>query len=79
VPINVADPNDFKRNKMPLNRKNCEPGEIISMDPSGLIPPKAAKGEPLFYLFKDEFNHAVCGKDQPEASGTLCIGESRSY
>jgi hypothetical protein len=39
------------------------------MDPSGLVTPATANGEPLFFLFKDvktEFNHVVTGLDQSE-------------
>jgi Reverse transcriptase (RNA-dependent DNA polymerase) len=64
---NARDPNDFSRETSQLNSKNASPGSIISMDPSGLISPSTAKGETLFFLFKDiktEFDHVVLSKSQ---------------
>jgi hypothetical protein len=64
---NDADPNDLSRETSQLNSKNAAPGSIISMDPSGPISPATAKGDTLFFLFKDvktEFDHVVCSKNQ---------------
>jgi hypothetical protein len=68
---NARDPNDFSRETSQLNSKNASPGSIISMDPSGLVSPATAKGETLFFLFKDiktEFDHAVFSKSQDTES-----------
>ena len=66
-PRNARDPNDFSRETSQLNSKNALPGNILSFDPSGLITPPTAKGETLFFLFKDvatECDHAVLAKSQ---------------
>jgi hypothetical protein len=64
---NARDPNDFSRETSQLNSKNALPGSIISMDPSGLVSPSTAKGETLFFLFKEvktEFDYVVLSKSQ---------------
>jgi hypothetical protein len=72
-----TNPLDFDKSTSPLNSMNCSPGEIVSMDPSGVINPFLANGDRLFYLFKDsrtEFNHVFSAKDQSEEStkGVIC-------
>jgi hypothetical protein len=66
-PKNARDPNDFSRENSQLNSKNASPGNIISMDPSGLISPPTANSATKFFLFKDittECNQAVFSKSQ---------------
>ena len=53
TPVNVHDPEDFSVSEGDKRSGQALPGEIISLDPVGIINPVASNGHKYFWLVKD--------------------------
>jgi hypothetical protein len=76
TPVNVPDPPDFLTSEGDNRSGTARPGEILSLDPVGIINPAASNGHKYFWLVKDVctgYNWVLTSKDKSADSAMSAI------